>query len=203
MDFIPGIAKITPIFNGSNEQKQEISDCVIELIDLNQKLLNYSETIQKIYKKYSGVKKTKLREIIQNNFYRLLLKKDKKVKVREISVETDDDLILIHINSKDFLKLQIKDTVKRKYLLFFIDSLNIDSLNLQGKTIFQVFKEIEIDDIDDNKAIKAVVEELDKYLTKILLKSEILKLENVLNDRIFKLYKLNKEEIKYIKDSFL
>ncbi|KKL72375.1 hypothetical protein LCGC14_2085540, partial [marine sediment metagenome] len=69
MDYVPGIAKITPIFKCNEEQKKEISEIVMKLIDLNQRLLNYSETIQKIYKKYSGVKKTKLREIIQNNFY--------------------------------------------------------------------------------------------------------------------------------------
>jgi len=35
-----------------------------------------------------------------------------------------------------------------------------------------------------------------------LLKNEIAKLEIMFNDRIFKLYKLSEEEIKYIEDSF-
>ncbi len=202
MDYVLGIAKTTPIFKGSEEQKKEISDIVRKLIDLNQKLLNYNEPIQKIYKKYSGVKKTKLRDIIQNNFYRLLLKKDKKIKVREIRADIDDDLILVNINGKEFLKLQIRDVIKRKYLFFFIDSLEIDLLNIQEKNIFQAFKELEIDDFDDEKAINIVVEELDKFLSKNLLKNEIAKLEILLNDRIFKLYELSEEEIKYIKDSF-
>lgn len=202
MDFYPGYASKTPIFKANESQKNEITKLIKDLMDLNKKLLFYSETIQKIYKKYSGVKKTKLRDIIQNNFYRLLLKKDKKVKVREISADIDDDLILVNINGKEFLKLQIKDVIKRKYLYFFIDSLEIELLNKQEKNIFQTFKELEIDDFKDEKAINTVVEELDKFLSKNLLKNEIVKLEIVLNDRIFKLYELSEEEIKYIKDSF-
>jgi len=202
MDFYPGYASKTPIFKANESQKNEITKLVKDLMDLNKNLLFYNETIQKIYKKYSGVKKTKLREIIQNNFYRLLLKKDKKIKVREISIETDDDLILVNINGREFLKLQIKDVIKRKYLFFFIDSLEIDLLNIQEKNIFQAFKELEIDDFEDEKAINTVVEELDKFLSKDLLKNEITKLEIMLNDRIFKLYELSEEEIKYIKDSF-
>ena len=67
-------------------------------MDLNENLLSYNETVQKIYKRYSVVKKTKLMEIIQNNFYRLLLKKDNLIKVREINVNTDNDLLLVKIN---------------------------------------------------------------------------------------------------------
>lgn len=202
MDFVPGIAKITPIFKCNEEQKQAISDIVRKLIDLNQKLLNYNGEIQKIYKKYSGVNKTKLREILQDNFYRFLLKKDKKIKVREINVKTDEDLLLVEINEKEFLKLQIKDSIKRKYLYYFIDSLDIEFLNSKDKTIFQAFKQLEIDDFDDMKAIKITTAELDKFLTKEMLKSEINKLEEELNDNIFNLYGLNEEEINYIKDSF-
>ena len=202
MDFYPGYASKTPIFKANESQKDEITKIVKDLIDLNRDLLLYSKTIQNIYKKYSGVKKTKLREIIQNNFYRLLLKKDKKIKVREISACIDDDLILVDINGKKFLKLQIKDVIKRKYLFSFTDSLDIDLLNIQEKNIFQAFKELEIDDFDDEKAINTVVEELDKFLSKDLLKNEIAKLEIILNDKIFKLYQLSEEEIKYIQDSF-
>ncbi len=97
--------------------------------------------------------------------------------VREINVETDDDLILVNINGREFLKFQIKDVIKRKYLFFFIDSLEIDLLNIQEKNIFQTFKELEIDDFEDEKAINIVVEELDKFLSKYLLKNEIAKLE--------------------------
>ncbi len=202
MDFYPGYASKTPIFKANESQKKEITKLVKDLIDLNEDLLSYNETIQVIFKKYSGIKKTKLRDIIRNNFYRLLLKKDKKIKVREIYVETDDDLLLVKINGKEFLKLQIKDGIKRKYLFYFIDSLEIDSLNLQEKNIFQAFKELKIDDFDDLKAITTIVGELDKHLTKELLKSRIAKVENKLNDKIFKLYGLSEEEIKYIKDSF-
>lgn len=101
-----------------------------------------------------------------------------------------------------FLKLQIKDIIKRKYLFYFVDSLEIDLLNLQEKKIFQAFKELEIDDFEDEKAINTVIEELDKFLSKDLLKNEIAKLEIMLNDKIFKLYQLGEEEIMYIKDSF-
>ncbi len=132
----------------------------------------------------------------------MLLKKDKKIKVREISADIDDDLILVNINGKEFLKLQIRDVFKRMYLFFFIDSLEIDLLNIQEKNIFQTFKELEIDDFEDKKAIITVGEELDKFLSKDLLKNEIDKLEIMLYDRIFKLYELSEEEIKYIEDSF-
>ena len=131
-----------------------------------------------------------------------MLKKDKRIKVRKISVKTDEDLLLIEINEKEFLKLQIKDSIKRKYLFYFIDSLDIESLNLKEKSTFQAFKQLEIDDFDDAKAIKTTVAELGKYISKGLLKSEINKLEVRLNDNIFNLYGLSEEEINYIKDSF-
>jgi len=57
--------------------------------------------------------------------------------------------------------------------------------------IFQAFKELEIDDFEGEKAINTVVEELDKFLSKNLLKNEIIKLEIMLNDKIFKLYGLS------------
>jgi len=68
--------------------------------------------------------------------------------------------------------------------------------------IFQAFKELEIDDFEGEIAINTVVEELDKFLSKNLLKNEIIKLEIMLNDKIFKLYGLSEKEIKYINESF-
>ena len=202
MDFIPGIAKITPIFRCNEEQKQEISNIVLKLLDLNQTLLNYNEKLQIIFKKYSGVNKTKLGEILQNNFYRFLLKKDKKIKVREINTQIAEDLLLVDINGKEFLKLQIEDSIKRKYLLYFLDSLEIERLNLKEETPFQAFKQLEIDDYSDSKAIKTTIVELEKFTTKNLLKSEIHKLEVMLNDIIFNLYNFNEEEINHIRESF-
>jgi len=41
-----------------------------------------------------------------NDYYKkLLIKNDKKIKVREIEVNADDDLLIIKINDKEFLKL--------------------------------------------------------------------------------------------------
>ncbi len=202
MDFVSGIAKRTPIFKVSEEEKKPISVFVKELTDLNQKLLDYNKNIQQVYEKYSGAKKTKLRDILLNNFYKLLLKRDKKIKVRDIDIETKDDLFILKINDKDFLKLQIKDPTKRKYIKYFLDSLDIDLLNIPEKKIFQAFKELEIDDIDDIQAVNTMVEELEHYKSKETLKNKILGLEYKLNEKIYELYGLDEEEIKYVKESF-
>jgi hypothetical protein len=202
MDFYPVYAKKTPIFEANETQKEEISNFVKNLIDLNQKLLNYCEYVQKIYTTYSGVKKTKLRDILIDNFYKLLLKKDKKITVREIEVNADDDLLIIKINDKEFLKLQIKDTFKRKYLYYYIDSLDTKLLNIENKKIFQTFKDLEIDDFDDIQSIKVVIKELEKFDTKTTLKHKITELEDKLNKFVFQIYRLNEAEIKYIEESF-
>ncbi|MFW9894195.1 MAG: TaqI-like C-terminal specificity domain-containing protein [Candidatus Thorarchaeota archaeon] len=202
MDFVPGVAKLTPILKVSNEEKKKISDMVKELTELSQKVLNYNNNIQQVYEKYSGMKKTKFKEILLNNFYKLL-KKDKKIKIRDICVESKDDLLIIQINEKDFLKLQIMDSNKRKYIFYFLDSLDIELLNISDKKIFQTFKELEIDDIEDIKAVNTVVEELEHYDSKLTLKQKISVLENELNEKLYKLYGLNEEEIRYIKDSLV
>jgi hypothetical protein len=58
-------------------------------------------------------------------------------------------------------------------------------LNIPEKNIFQAFKELEIDDIDDIQALNTVVEELEHFEPKITLKNEIMGLENKLNKKIY------------------
>jgi hypothetical protein len=58
-------------------------------------------------------------------------------------------------------------------------------LNIPEKNIFQAFKELEIDDIDDIQALNTVVEELEHFEPKITLKNEIMGLENKLNMKIY------------------
>ena len=201
MDFVPGIAKLTPILKTSEEEKNKISEIVKKLMNLNQKLLNYESEIRKIYEKYSGIKKTKFTELFQNHYFKRL-KKDKKIKVRDVYVKIDEDLLILVINKKDFLKLQIKDVRKRKYVSFFLDSIYPDLLNTSDNTIFKILKDLEIDDLEDIKAIMVVTEELDDYKLKFELRNRIIELENELNNRIYRLYGLSKEEIRYIKESF-
>ena len=58
-------------------------------------------------------------------------------------------------------------------------------MNIPEKNIFQAFKELEIDDIDDIQALNTVVEELEHFEPKITLKNEIMGLENKLNKKIY------------------
>ena len=58
-------------------------------------------------------------------------------------------------------------------------------MNIPEKNIFQAFKELEIDDIDDIQALNTVVEELEHFEQKITLKNEIMGLENKLNMKIY------------------
>ncbi len=201
MDFYPAYAGKMPIFKATNSQKEKISEIVKKLMDLSQKLLDYNKNIQKIYLKYSGVNKTKLSELLSKNFYKVLIKKDRKVKVRKIDVVPDDDMLILRVNDKEILKIQIKDNIKRKYLHYFLDSLNIDSINKQDEKIIESLKCVEIDDFNDDKAIKTVVNDL-TFPTKNEIKNEIDELENQLNEKIYNLYNLNDAEINYIKESY-
>ncbi len=201
MDFYPAYASRMPIFKASNSQKKEIAEIVKKLMDNSQKSLDYNKNIQKIYLKYSGVNKTKLSEIISKNFHKLLIKKDKRIKVRSVDVVLDDDVLILRVNGKDILKIQITDNNKRKYLHYFLDSLNIDSINEQDKKVFESIKCVEIDDFDDDNAIKTVVNDLN-FQTKNELKNEMDKLENQLNEKIYNLFSLNESEINYIKKSY-
>ncbi len=199
MDFYPGYAGKTPIFKADKNNLNKITEVVKELMKINKNLLDYEEHVRNLFKKYSGAKKTKLCDIFDNNFHKSLIKRDKKIKVNEIEVNSESDMLFIIINNKKILKIQIKDQLKRDYLHYFLDSLDIELLNIQKKKIIEALNNIEIDDLD---AIRTVVEDLKDQDTKIDLKRKIDLLESKLDQRVFEIYGLNDEEIKYIEDSF-
>jgi len=101
-----------------------------------------------------------------------------------------------------------KALLKKYFLLTIKPTLyiaNVDEQSLEeniSEVTLKAFKDLEIDDFDDTQSIKVVIKELEKFDTKTTSKSKISELENKLNEKIFQIYGLNEEEIKYIEDSF-
>jgi type I restriction-modification system DNA methylase subunit len=201
MDFTSGYASLTPILKATKDQNHEVTKIVKELTKLNYQLLEYNDKVQLLFNKYSGAIKTKIVSILNENFNKLLVKKDKKEEIKDIHVEIDGDMIFISIKNKKFLKLQISDSNKRKYLSYYLDTIPCDKLK-QEKTKLATLKGITIDDFTDIQAINRVCQELDKIPTKSELKAKIRALEGELNKNIYQYYDLTQKEIDYIEKSF-
>jgi archaellum biogenesis ATPase FlaH len=124
------------------------------------------------------------------------------VNVKNIEVETQEDMLILKVNKKRVLKIQINDEIKRKYLAYYLEGLDPETLNQPNITVIDALSLIEIDDFNDTKAIKSVMDELKTLDSKEKLKQKIIMLEKELNNTIFQFYQLTPEEIKYIEDSF-
>ena len=205
MDLTPIYAQQIPILRARTEDKEEISSIVKDIEDSYKEKNDYGVHIRSIFQKFSGYKKTKMNEIVSDTsvFWKLEVKKNKKIRVRDIRVhEADSDFLYIHLNQKPFLKIQIKDKEERLYLKYYLDSLDTLFLKSDGLPTFNVFKELEIDDLSDKRGIQAILSSLKGVKTKYEMELQIKELEAKLNEKIYSMYNLNKEEQEYIENTF-
>lgn len=164
-----------------------------------------------INKYTSRLNNISLEPIIINSKFQNKIYSGRARKIRDFTVNINTNIVTIYLDKSssgkyEVLKFEENDRHKRQYIKYFLENLTDDQLdeidNKYSGNILKKTLQIEIPDYNKDHVVKKVVKEWESLKQEINnLENETERIDNEIDQMVYKLYDLTEEEIKIIENS--
>jgi len=184
----------------------------VDLISKNKEKLKELEIInyENIIKKYTSETGLSVHNIFKNKGFINRIYSGRASKIRNFTVNINTNIVTLYSDKSsngkyELLKFEENNEYKRRYLKLYLENLTTKKLEeINNKYKGNVLKkalQIIIPDYNKNHVVKKVVKEWEKLQREITeLENKIERTDNEIDQMVYNLYDLTKEEIRIIEN---
>lgn len=203
---------LLPIPNKKKEVQKPIIKKVNEILKKKKEITDIRcYSFKDVNTKYTSSEGLTLDNILKDNSFINKIYSGRASKIRNFSVNINTNIIIIYLDKSgsekyEILKFEENDKYKRKYIKYYLENLTDEQLAEIGEkyngNILKKTLQIEIPDYNKDHVVKKVVKEWESLQQEIENSEyEIKRLDNEIDQMVYKLYDLNEEEIEIVENN--